>query len=217
MFKGLKHAAVTKGNFLMFFNNKERFKKYMLSILIGLPTWFTIGILVTFSKEFGEKMGVTGAIDPGKAIMFAYAGISIGDISVGLLSQYLKSRKKAFFVFLGISAIGMIWFFNLHGKSVDSLYAASALLGFGTGFWAILVTMAAEQFGTNIRATAATTVPNMVRGSLTLITLLFTSLIPYFGYVNSGMVTGIIIMIITIVSAIFVPETFGKDLDYIEN
>lgn len=217
MFKGLKHAAVTKGNFLMFFNNKERFKKYMLSILIGLPTWFTIGILVTFSKEFGEKMGVTGAIDPGKAIMFAYAGISIGDISVGLLSQYLKSRKKAFFVFLGISAIGMIWFFNLHGKSVDSLYAASAVLGFGTGFWAILVTMAAEQFGTNIRATAATTVPNMVRGSLTLITLLFTSLIPYFGYVNSGMVTGIIIMIITVVSAIFVPETFGKDLDYIEN
>lgn len=217
MFKGLKHAAVTKGNFLMFFNNKERFKKYMLSILIGLPTWFTIGILVTFSKEFGEKMGVTGAIDPGKAIMFAYAGISIGDISVGLLSQYLKSRKKAFFVFLGISAIGMIWFFNLQGKSVDSLYAASALLGFGTGFWAILVTMAAEQFGTNIRATAATTVPNMVRGSLTLITLLFTSLIPYLGYVNSGMVTGIIIMIITIVSAIFVPETFGKDLDYIEN
>lgn len=217
MFKGLKHSAVTKGNFLMFFNNRERFKKYMLSILIGLPTWFTIGILVTFSKEFGEKMGVIGAIDPGKAIMFAYAGISIGDISVGLLSQYLKSRKKAFFVFLAISAIGMIWFFNLHGKPVDSLYAASALLGFGTGFWAILVTMAAEQFGTNIRATAATTVPNMVRGSLTLITLLFTSLIPFFGYVNSGMVTGIIIMIITVVSAIFVPETFGKDLDYIEN
>jgi MFS family permease len=175
-----------------------------------------IGILVTFSREFGEKMGIVGTVDPGKAVMFAYAAISIGDIAVGLLSQSLKSRKKALFIFYGITAIGIVWFFNLHGQSVNSLYAACAVLGFGTGFWAIFITMAAEQFGTNIRATAATTVPNMVRGALILISILFTSLQGSVGYVTSGMITGITVMIIGIVSAVLTEETFHKDLNYIE-
>lgn len=216
MFKSMENSRVSKGNFLMFFNNRQRFRKYMLSILIGLPTWFTIGILVSFSKEFGEKMGVIGEVDPGRSVMYAYAAISIGDIAVGFLSQYLKSRKKALYIFLGITIIGMIWFFNLHGQTVGELYMACAVLGFGTGFWAILVTMAAEQFGTNIRATAATTVPNMVRGSLTLITILFTSLQTSFGYITSGWITAIIILVITFVAAYFTEETFGKDLNYIE-
>ncbi len=216
MFKSMQHVSIIKGDFLMFFRNRQRFKKYMLSILIGLPTWFTIGILVSFSKEFGEKMNVIGEVDPGRAVMFAYVAISIGDIAVGLLSQYLRSRKKALYIFLGITIMGMIWFFNLHGQPVSNLYMACALLGFGTGFWAILVTMAAEQFGTNIRATAATTVPNMVRGSLIIITLVFTSLQQSFNYVTSGWITAIIILIITFVAAYFTEETFGKDLNYIE-
>lgn len=216
MFKNIKHSEVSKGNFFMFFNNGKRFKKYMSSILIGLPTWYVIGILVTFSKEFGEKMGVAGKVDPGKAVMFAYAAISIGDIAVGLLSQALRSRKKALFIFYGLTAIGMVWFFNLHGQPVNRLYAAAALLGFGTGFWAIFVTMAAEQFGTNIRATAATTVPNMVRGALILISILFTWLQGFNDYVKSGWITGIVVMVIGIVSALLTEETFHKDLNYVE-
>ena len=217
MFKTIQHSNVQKGNFFMLLNNGKRLKKYLCSILIGLPTWYVIGILVSFSKEFGEKMGVVGTVDPGKAVMFAYAAISIGDIAVGFVSQALKSRKKALYIFYGITAIGIVWFFNLSGQSVNSLYAASALLGFGTGFWAIFVTMAAEQFGTNIRATAATTVPNMVRGALILISILFTYLQkPPIGYVNSGMITGIVVMIIGITSAILTEETFHKDLNYVE-
>lgn len=217
MFKNIQHSNVSKGNFFMFFNNGRRFKKYLLCILIGLPTWYVIGILVTFSKEFGEKMGVVGQIDPGKALMFAYAAISVGDVAVGLVSQWLKSRKKALFIFYGLTIIGIIWFFSLQpGQSVNVLYAACALLGFGTGFWAIFVTIAAEQFGTNIRATAATTVPNMVRGSLNLISLLFISMQPSLGYVKSGWVTGAILMVITIVAAIMTEESFHKDLNYVE-
>jgi MFS transporter, putative metabolite:H+ symporter len=216
MFQNVQHSKVSKGNFFMLFSNGKRLRKYLCSILIGLPTWYVIGILVTFSKEFGEKMGIVGTVDPGKAVMFAYAAISIGDIAVGLLSQSLKSRKKALFIFYGITAIGIVWFFNLHGQSVNSLYAACAVLGFGTGFWAIFVTMAAEQFGTNIRATAATTVPNMVRGALILISILFTSLQGSVGYVTSGMITGITVMIIGIVSAVLSEETFHKDLNYVE-
>ncbi len=216
MFKSIESANVSKGNFLMLFSNKIRLKKYLLAILIGLPTWYVIGILITFSKEFGEKMNVRGAIDPGKAVMFAYAAISIGDILVGFVSQWLKSRKKALYIFYFITALSMLWFFNLQGASVNSLYAASALLGFGTGFWAIFVTMAAEQFGTNIRATVATTVPNMVRGSLTLVTLLFATLQTYFDYIKSAWITGIIVLLIAVISAIFTQETYHKDLNYIE-
>jgi MFS transporter, putative metabolite:H+ symporter len=216
MFKNIQNSQVQKGNFFMFFTNAKRFKKYMLSIFIGLPTWYVIGILVTFSKEFGIKMGVSGEIDPGKAIMYAYAAISIGDILIGLLSQWLKSRKQALYVFYFITMVGIFLYFTLNGKTSSDLYIACAVLGFGTGFWAIFVTMAAEQFGTNIRATAATTVPNMVRGSLNLISLLFTGLQAAYGYVQSGIITGVIIMFITIVAASLSEETFGKDLNYTE-
>lgn len=217
MFKDIQHVKIRKGDFTMFFTNWKRFKKYILCILIGLPTWYVIGILVSFSKEFGERMSIRGVVDPGKAIMYAYAAISLGDIAIGLLSQLLQSRKKALFIFYGITAIGIAWFFNLHGQPVGNLYAACAMLGFGTGFWAIFVTIAAEQFGTNLRATAATTVPNMVRGSLTLISLLFASLQPSFGYVKSGWITGLILMAITVVCALMIEETFNKDLNYLEH
>lgn len=216
MFKAMENTNVSKGNFWLFFKNGERLKKYLVSILIGLPTWYVIGILVTFSKEFGERMNVKGVVDPGKAIMFAYAAISIGDIAIGFVSQWLKSRKKALYIFYAITIIGIIWFFNLEGQSVNSLYGACALLGFGTGFWAIFVTIAAEQFGTNIRATAATTIPNMVRGALVGISVLFTSLQPSAGYVNAGLITGVVTMLIGTIAVLLTQETFHKDLNYVE-
>ncbi|AXY75492.1 MFS transporter [Paraflavitalea soli] len=216
MFKSIQESNVAKGDIRILFNNGKRLRKYLCSILIGLPTWYVIGILVTFSKEFGEKMNLQGKVDPGKAIMFAYAAISLGDIAVGFISQWFKSRKKALYLFYTLTAFGIAWYFTLEGKSTASLYAACALLGFGTGFWAIFVTMAAEQFGTNIRATVATTVPNVVRGALTLVSLLFVSMQSSLGYVTSGLVTGIVVMVIAITAAILSEETFHKDLDYVE-
>ena len=217
MFKSIEHSNVSKGNFFMLFSNGKRLKKYLLAIFIGLPNWFVIGILITFSKEFGAKMDVKGTIDPGKSVMYAYAAISIGDILIGFVSQWFKSRKKALYVFYFLTAIGMVWYFNLHGATVSELYLACALLGFGTGMWAIFVTMAAEQFGTNIRATVATTVPNMVRGSLVLISLLFTWLQGVAGdYLTAGWITGIIVLSIAVVSAVLTEETYNKDLNYLE-
>jgi MFS family permease len=216
MFKSMEQTNVSKGNFFMLFTSRERFRKYVFSILIGLPTWYVIGILITFSKEFGAKMGVQGTVDPGRSVMFAYAAISVGDIFVGFLSQWLHSRKKALYVFYIITALSMLWFFNLQGESVNTLYLVSALLGFGTGFWAIFVTMAAEQFGTNIRATVATTVPNMVRGSLTLVSILFTELQKNVDYVKAAWITGIVVLIIGVTSAIFTQETYHKALNYLE-
>ncbi len=216
MFKSLRNSDVSRGNFLMFFNNRTRFRKYLLSILIGLPTWYAIGILVSFSREFGKAFGITEPIDPGKAVMFAYLAISIGDIAIGLLSQALRSRKKALYIFYGITALGIFLYFRQDGTSAAHMYFICALLGFGTGFWAIFVTMAAEHFGTNLRATAATTVPNMVRGSLPLIAILFESLQPYQGYAGAAATTGIIVMVVSILAAVGTEETFGKDLDFVE-
>ena len=216
MFKSVQESNIVRGDFFMLFANGKRLKKYLTAIFLGLPTWYVIGILVSFSKEFAVKMDVQGPVDPGKAVMFAYAGISIGDVAIGFISQWMKSRKKAVYLFYGLTIVGIAWFFNMQGKAVSTFYADCALLGFATGFWAMFVTMAAEQFGTNIRATVATTVPNMVRGSLNLVSLLFVAMQASQGYLKSGWITGIVVMIIGIVSLIFTEETFGKDLNYTE-
>ena len=218
MYNHVKKLGVQKGNFFMLFTNADRFKRYLKSILIGLPTWFVIGVLVTFSNDFGIAMGIKEKIDPGKAIMYAYAAISIGDIAVGFVSQWLKSRKKALYIFYGITVIFMVLFFTaLNNGTASAMYWVCAGLGFGTGFWAIFVTIGAEQFGTNLRATAATTIPNMVRGMLTLFILpLFRYMRGITDYVTGGWISAIIIMVITIIAAILIKETFHKDLNYIE-
>ena len=215
MFHEVKKLKISRGNLLMFFNNRERFKKYASSILIGLPTWYVIGVLVTFSDQFGKEFSIEN-VSPGKAIMFAYAGISIGDITIGFVSQWLKSRKKALYIFYALTILFISLFFAQSGGSNDQMYWICAGLGFATGFWAIFVTMAAEQFGTNLRATAATTVPNVVRGALPLIILLFKGLRGSMSYANAGLLTGVVVMVIAIIATVNAKETFGKDLNYIE-
>jgi len=216
MFHQVKKMDVQRGNFLMFFNNGARLKKYVISILIGLPTWYVIGVLVTFSDQFGSHFDIEG-VSPGKAIMFAYAGISLGDISVGFVSQWLKSRKKALYIFYALTLLFIALYFAQEGGTSDQMYWICAGLGFATGFWAIFVTMAAEQFGTNVRATAATTIPNVVRGSLPLIILLFKWLRSSMDYASAGLITGCVVMFIAIIAAIKAEETFGKDLNYVEH
>lgn len=218
MFKEVKEMKVSRGNFLMFVNNANRFKRYLICVLIGLPTWYVIGVLISFSKEFAakENLNITGTIDPGAAIMYCYIFTSLGGILIGLISQWLKSRKKALYIFYAITAIFMVLFFTQQNGTASQMYWICSGLGLGCGFWAIFVTMGAEQFGTNLRATAATTIPNMVRGSLPLIIILFKALRESFTYVTAAWITGAIIMVLTVIAAIFAEETFHKDLNYVE-
>jgi MFS family permease len=218
MFKEIKGLKVSRGNFFMLFNNVNRLKRYLICICIGLPTWYIIGVLISFSKEFASKenLNIRGVIDPGASIMYCYVMTSIGGILIGFISQWLKSRKKALYIFYAIAAIFMILFFTQQGATASYMYFTCAGLGLGCGLWAIFVTMGAEQFGTNLRATAATTVPNMVRGSLPLIIILFKALREPFNYVTAAWITGAIIMSITIIAAIMSEETFHKDLNYLE-
>jgi putative MFS transporter len=216
MYAQLKSQTVERGNFLMFFSNKGRFYRYLRCILIGLPAWYIIGVLVTFSDQFGIAFGIEG-IDPGKAIMFLYLAIAFGDLSVGLLSQHLQSRKKALFIFYGITILFSAFFFLQQGGNATTFYFICAGLGYGTGFTVVYITMSAEQFGTNLRASAAISIPNMVRGALPLIILLFKLMRNFFdSYVTGAWVTGIILMSIAVIAAIKTEETFGKDLDFVE-
>ena len=217
MYTAVKEMKIAKGNFLMFFNKRSRFKKYILAILIGLPTWYVIGILIAFSNNFGEQLGLSEKILPKKATMFAYVGIAIGDVLVGLLSHWLKSRKKALLIFFSFTVISISLYFMQNGRGgASTMYLMCAAMGFSTGFWAIFVTMAAEQFGTNLRASAATTIPNMVRGSLPLMLLLFNGFQNFTTYINAAIWVGIIVMTVSITAAYFTRETFGKDLNFIE-
>ncbi|MBS1509908.1 MAG: MFS transporter [Bacteroidetes bacterium] len=206
MYNQVKQTNVQKGNILMLFANWSRFKRYAKSILIGLPTWYVIGILITFSNDFAKEFRIKDKIDPGKAIMYAYAAISVGDVLVGFVSHWLKSRKKALYIFYVITAVFILLFFTaLYNGSATAMYIICAGLGFGTGFWAIFVTIGAEQFGTNLRATAATTVPNFVRGMLGIFILpLFKLIRGYTDYVTGGWITGLIILAIGTIAVIFI-------------
>jgi MFS family permease len=208
------NSKISKGNFLMLFATKERFMRYLRSILIGLPTWFVVGILISFSPEFARQLGITESIDPGIGIMVSYSAIAVGDVAIGLLSQKLQSRKQAMHVFYLITMIGMVVFFT--ASTAFQLYISTGIMGFGTGFWAVFVTIGAENFGTNLRATAATSIPNMVRGSLNGITALFLALNAKFTYVNAGIVTAVAVMLITYWAISGLQETFGRDLDFYE-
>jgi MFS family permease len=217
LYNQVKAQTVERGNFLMFFNDKNRFVKYLRCIMIGIPAWYIIGILVTFSDKFAKEMGIQD-VDPAKAIMFQYMAIAFGDMSAGLISQWLKSRKKALFIFYGVTIFfTILYFLQEPGASADSFYWICAGLGYGTGFSVVYITMSAEQFGTNLRASAAISIPNMVRGAFPLILLLFKFTRSVSGsYTTGGWITGIILMSIAIVAAWKMEETFGKELDFVE-
>lgn len=219
MFAHAKQQGVQRGNIFMFFNSRKRFKKYILAILIGLPTWYVIGVVVNLSNRFATEFYGENAIQSGKAIMYAYAAIAIGDIAIGFVSQFFKSRKKALLLFYVLCMISLVLFYSSWNNSDARMYTICAMLGFSTGFWAIFVTMGAEQFGTNLRATAATTIPNMVRGALPLINFIFLDVFQKsmgWTLTHSGIATGVLVMGVTLIAFYFTEDTFHKDLNYLE-
>ncbi len=216
---GMFHQAkqndtVKKGNFFMFFTSKDLFFRYMKCIGIGLPTWFCIGILAMFANQFAAALGITEEVKPGMAIMWAYIGISVGDLSSGFISHWLHSRKKAIFWMMMFTLIGVILLLFSGIKTAKMYYFYCIWLGLGTGYWAMFVTVSAEQFGTNIRSTAATTIPNFVRGTVILMTILFDYLKPSTEVIMAGAIVGIICFILGIFSTLTIPETHDKDLDF---
>ena len=215
MFEKIKEKSVDKGNILLIIGNGKRFAKYLMAILVGLPIWFVVGILITFSPEFGSAKGLVG-VNAGKAVMLAFSGQVFGDIASGLLSQYLQSRKKVIGLFIGMSLCMMAVYLLIPLQDAFSFYVVCAFLGFCNGYWTLFITIAAELFGTNLRATVATTVPNFVRGATIPLAALFVQFKPDLGVINSGLMLGIATGIIALIALYFLEETFTKDMNFVE-
>jgi MFS family permease len=218
MFKRLEATSgVSRGNFFALFTDLGRFKRYLASILIAMPIWFANAILVLFSPEFAKTLGVTGPVSAGDAVAFFYGGLVLGDVASGVLSQAMGSRKKVVLLFQSMLVVAVaIYFLAGRGASPAAFLAIIGLLGITSGYWAIFVTVAAEQFGTNIRATVATTVPNFVRGLVVVITTSFLRARPQLGLVGGALAIGAVWFVLAFVSAFSLRETFGVDLDYVE-
>ncbi len=219
MYDAVKESKVAVGNFFMFFTNWDRFARYFRSILIGLPVWFIIGVLISFSDEFAKQFGITGFDQP-TALMLQYAALAFGDMGAGIFSNYIKSRKKTLIIYYCITAVFIFLFFALKGGgNATNMYLLCMGLGFGSGISVLYITMSAEQFGTNLRATAAISIPNLVRGFLPLISILFKFLRSdkvFSNYVTGAYVTGIVVMITGFIAVLYTKETFGKELDFTE-
>jgi len=219
MFNSVKEASVRRGDFLSLFTSGQRFLKYLRCVVVGVPLWFVVGILITFSPELGQAIGITEAVEGGRAIMFCYAGIATGDFITGWLSQRLRSRKKVLLYSLIATSAMIAGYFvsaQVFGSGASSVYTIGYLLGVACGYWAIFVTVAAEQFGTNLRATVATTAPNFVRGSVLVLTSAFTIFSKSFGMLTGTAFLGALVMAAAFLSLVGMQETFGKDLNYTE-
>jgi MFS transporter, putative metabolite:H+ symporter len=218
MFSQIRDESdISRGDIRMLFTNLERFGRYMDCILIGIPLWFVIGILVTFSPEICKALGATGVVSAGDGIFWAYTGLVVGDIGSGLVSQWLKSRKATLWIFQLASAALILLFLFSTNMSPNYYYFLCFMLGCAVGYWAIFVTVAAEQFGTNLRATVATTVPNFVRGSVVIITTAFTALQAKVGIVQSALTVGMVCVAIGLFALKRLKESFGRDLNWLES
>ena len=218
MFRATASSNVSKGNFFMLFNNRSRLKRYMSCILMGMPAWFVVGVLIYQAPEFGKSLGIQENLSAGIAIRNCYLGMTFGDLTSGLLSQLMRSRKNVLLIFFCLTGIFMSFYLFLPMKSADMLYFACGLLGFGVGFWAIFVTVAAELFGTNLRALSATTVPNFARGMMVPLSALYVYLMGLLeSRIEAAIVVGALSLVLAFIGWSMLKETYGRDLDFVEN
>jgi hypothetical protein len=217
IFIKLKEQNTKRGNVLKLFNNKTRLLKYITSILMGTPIWFVVGILLTFSPEFGQAIGLDKPVDAGKAVMLAFAAQVAGNLASGFFSQYLQSRKKVILLFIISSFSLVIIYLLVPLHSTSMFYLVCAGLGFCSGYWTLFITVAAELFGSDLRATVATTVPNFVRASVIPLSMAFTMAKNYVGIIYGALAVGLLTFAIAIVALLYLEETFKKDINYVED
>lgn len=216
LFRGMTERPVRRGDLRLLLSSWARARRYLAAVLIGLPIWYVIALLVTFSREMGAALGMDPLPSPSKAVLYSYAGLAVGDLSSGLVSQALRSRKQVVRLFLFATAIAIALYFTVGKQSLFAFYTCCALLGLTTGYWAVFVTMASEQFGTNIRATVTTTVPNLVRGAVVPMVFLYQVGKIRMNEVGSAIAVGALTLAVALASLRSLDETFGRDLDFVE-
>lgn len=219
LFTNLKHKPIQRGNIFSLFTDRHKFFRFLWCVLLGSPIWFVAGILMTLAPELGVQLGVNGIILSSRAIAISYLGLALGDFLSGWCCQILQSRKKVVYILLSLTVFFVtLLLTTTKNKSTEYYYFLCFLVGVGAGFWAVFVTIAAEQFGTNLRATVATTVPNFVRASVIPMNIFLTFLMKDHGYtlIQGTIVLGVFVFGLAFVAAFSMHETFHKDLNYNE-
>lgn len=216
IFLKTKEKNVARGNFFQLFTKRRRLVKFLGSIFIGLPIWYAIGILISFSPEFARELSITGTITTGNAVMYSYIGLAVGDLVSGFSSQMIGSRKKIVAIFIALTMATVVLYLFPPVKTADFFYFTCFMVGVGIGYWALFVTIAAEQFGTNLRSTVATTVPNFIRGTVVPLTLTFEFLRGKVGIIQGALFIGIATVIIAFIALQVIDETYGSDLNFEE-
>ena len=217
MFQQTLKAEVSRGAFWKLFTPRSRALLFLNSILIGVPIWFCVGILITFSPELAKELGVEGMVNPAYAVMCTYAGLTVGDFFSGALSQRFRTRKKIVRVFLWLTVLTTGVYLSGWVTSLNGFYLLCVALGLATGYWAVFVTMASEHFGTNLRATATTSVPNFVRGSTVLITLGYRYGQTWTTKTYAALAVGMVCLGLAFAALSRLHETWGRDLDFQED
>lgn len=216
LFNQIRTSSVERGNFLKLFTSWDRFSRFMQCVLIGLPLWYGIGILILLAPEFGKALGYDQPIIAGRAVMYSYIGLAIGDMGSGLLSQWMHSRKKVVLAFILFLAAMMLVYFFVPIRTASWFYFVCVILGIAVGYWALFVSIGAEQFGTNLRSTVTTSVPNFIRGTVPPITLAFQWVRGYSDIVTAALTVGFATIIIALLALRSMKESFGRDLNFLE-
>ncbi|AKF10124.1 MFS transporter [Sandaracinus amylolyticus] len=222
MFARIKAKSdVSRGNFLALFTSRDRARRYVGIVLVGVPIWYAIAILVMFGDSIGRAMGMERLPDPAWGLFWCYLGLALGDFASGFASQVMRSRKRALLAFCGLNVVALAYYFTFGSRSTDAFYVGCFVLGIANGYWAVFVTVAAEQFGTNLRATAATTAPNFVRGSVVPVSFVYLGLRDALGGEGVGeataaLIVGVVVIVVSMMSLRAIEETYGKELDFVE-
>ncbi|GAA4450491.1 MFS transporter [Rurimicrobium arvi] len=218
MFARIREDKVVRGGFLRFLLVRKNFVAYVRCIFIGIPIWFTIGIIVTMATELASALHISGVVKGSTAVMYHYIGASAGAFLCGILSQTLRSRKKALLIALLALAATIGVLFAATGASSSFFYWMLLIIGIPNGYWSVFMSTASEQFGTNIRATVTTTIPNFVRGTIVGVSAIFVYLSQEqsWGFVKAAMVIGSVLISTALIATMRSEDTFGKNLDFIE-
>ena len=214
MYLGIKDSKVKKGNILLILKNPKSLITYFFCTLAGSSSFLFIGMFIQSTPEFGKIFNIS--VTAGVALVWYYVGASISEVIAGILSKLLKERKAPIYIFYAISLLAIVIFCVHTPSSPRIYYIHCSLLGFGLGWWSMLITLSAELFGVNTRATAATSIPTFARAWNIPFTSVFKNNIPKLGILNSAFAVGVIVIALAIISATTIKETFENEANFIE-
>lgn len=216
MFQRSRQVSARRGSFRHLFSDRPRALRYLMCIAMGVPIWYSVGLLISLSPELAQAFSIDAWSLP-RAFTLFQIGITAGDLSTGLLSQWWRTRRWVIVGGMVLAVAATAMYFIAFAEGTGS-YTACFIMGLGCGYLSVFATATAEHFGTNLRVLVTATVTNFMRGSVTLMIPFHLWLERLLGLGTAGglIVTGCIVWALALASALVLPETYGVEMDRVE-